>query len=196
MNYFEEALTDRRSTILYGSFGRYPHIVQNYLNLIQDLESASKYEPIFWYRKKRLLYIIIEPAFDETIPSHQWNLVLTSHLRLSYDPLRTRIVDSHFSLERIIPYPIESFADQAIVVPPTSHHPNTPFLSESSRIDLKDVEDAHEAYLRLLCLYDILRPSSEWSLSIRVKLKQDLLKDIPKTGPYDSHLRKVLENEC
>lgn len=196
MNYFQETLADSRSTILYGSFGRYPHLVEFYLNAIPELESASDYEPIFWYRKKHLLHVLIEPAFEEVIPSDQWNLVLTSHLRLSYDSLHTRIVNSHFPLEREIPFPEKPFADQTIVVPHTSHHPNTPLLNESSRIDLSAVDDSHEAYLRLLTLYDLLRPYSKWSLSISEKLRQDLLKDIPGTGPYDSHLFKVLEVGC
>lgn len=191
MNYFREALVTQRSTILYGCFGRYPNLIQFYLNSIPELEPASDYEPIFWYCKKRLLYILIEPAFEEVIPSHRWSLVLTSHLRLCYDPMYTQIIHSHVPLVRPIPFPVKPSADQTVVIPPTSHE--MPFLNESSRIDLSAVNNTHEAYLRLLTLCDVLRPFSEWSLSIPEKLRQSLLKDIPKTGPYDSHLLKVLE---
>lgn len=193
MNHFQEALADRRSTVLYGPFGRYPNLVEFYLNAIPDLEPASDYEPVFWYRKKHLLHVVVEPAFDEAIPSHRWNLVLTSHLRLRYDPLRTRVIDAHFPLERQIPFPEKATADQTVVVPPTSHRRfDAPFLNEPSRIDLSAVDDPHEGYLRLLTLYDRLRPFSEWSLSVPEKLRLELSKAIPGTGPYDSHLLGAL----
>lgn len=193
MNYFREALATKRSTILYGSFGRYPNLIQFYLDSIRELEPASDYEPIFWYCKKRLLYVLIEPVFQEVIPSQRWNLVITSHLRLSYDPMSTQIVNCHFPLEKQIPFPVKPSADHIVVVPPTSHE--TSFLKGSSRIDLSAVDNTHEAYLRLLTLCDVLRSFSEWSLSIPEQLRQDLLKNIPKTGPYDSHLLKILEKE-
>lgn len=190
MNYFQEATNSRRSTILYGPFGRHPHLVKFYLDAIPELEPASDDEPIFWYRNSRLLHVWLEPSFDTVIPPDRWILVLTSHLRLRYDPLSTRVIHCNYPVQKTIPLPKQPSATQDVVVPPTSH--THPFLMECSKIDLSRVQSTHEAYLRLLTLYDVLSPCSEWSLLISEKLRLSLSKDIPGTGPYDSHLLKVL----
>lgn len=191
MNFIQEALNSKRSTIICGHFGRYPFLVKFYLDAIPELESASDYELIFWYRNRGLLYIFLEPPFDATIPSDKWCIVFTSHIRLRWYPLTTRLVQTNSPLDRFIPFPGKLNPDLKLVIPPTSHI--LTFLdSEPSQIDLLAVENTHEAYLRLLTLYDALRPSSKWSLQISDSLRKKLLKNIPGTGPYDAHLLKIL----
>lgn len=191
MNYFDEAVKSKRSTILYGIFGRYPRLAKFYLNAIPELSSASDFELILWHRNRRLLYVFLEPPFGAAIPPDRWCLVLTSHLRLRWDPLSTRVVDTHLPLCRSLPMPESLARDHAHLVPPTSHI-FAFFGPRPYRVDLSGITDAHEAYLRLLTFLDVLRPSSEWSLSIPERLRQRLLKEVPGTGPYDTHLLKVL----
>lgn len=191
MNHFEEAVKSKRSTILYGTFGRNPRLVKFYLSAIPELSSASQFELILWHRNRRLLNVFLEPPFDAVVPPDRWCLVLTSHLRLRWDPLSTRVVDTHLPLYRQIPMPENVTRDHTRLVPPTSHI-FAFFGPRPYRVDLSGITDTHEAYLRLLTFFDVLRPSSEWSLSISEKLRLQLLKDIPGTGPYDAHLLKAL----
>lgn len=192
-DYILKALDSPFSTILYGSLGRYPNLLAFYLDAISELESVSEYELMFRYRKKsinRIVYFLLEPSFDEFIPPG--TIALSSHLRLRYNPLTTQIIKCNYPLERDIPFPIKACVDHERIIPPTNH--SMQFLTHKPlRVDLTSVENTHEAYLRLLTLYDSLQPSSKWSLSISEKLRLRLLKDIPGTGPYDSLLLKVLE---
>lgn len=191
MNFFQEALASKRSTIIYGPFGRYPFLVKFYIEAIPELESVSEYELIFWYRNRGFLYIFLEPPFEAFIPSDKWCIVLTSHLRLQWNPLTTRLVQANLALNKSIPLPETLNADFRVVIPPTSHLFN--FLgSKPVQIDLSAVDNTHEAYLRFLTLFDVLRPTSQWCLRISDTLRKKLLKDIPDTGPYDVHLQKVL----
>ena len=191
MNLFQQAVDSSSSTILYGSLGRYPNCVKFYLEALPELEYASEHELVFWYKKRRLLYVFFEPPFDTILPSNLWFLVLTSHPRLRYDPFSTRFVNYNFPLQKEIPMPQKQLPHHIIVVPPTSH-PMKYFNMKPLHIDLSNIENSHECYLKLLIWYDVVLPSTEWSFSISEKLRQVLLKDIPETGPYDTHLRKML----
>lgn len=201
MELFQKALTFKRSTIIYGHYGRYPSLVQFYLNSISELEPASDYELIFWYRpnlyESRLLHVLIEPSFDEVIPSNIWTIVLSSHLQLFWNPLTTRVVKCEKDLN--ISQPIKSNADQIVVIPSTSHvYPYHPIFQEndfnkSIRIDMSTVNHCHEAYLKLLTVFDLLRPSTVWSLSIPIALRQSLLKKLkPQESKYDKHILQIL----
>lgn len=179
MNFFEEALASSRSTILHGSFGRYPHLVKFYLNSIPELIPFSSDEPIFWYYPKaRFLHIMVEPPFHAVIPSGKWILVLTSHVRLQWNPLTTRVVECNRLSE--IPRPQSVCADHKVLIPPTSHE-LSPFVVEPTRVDLSSVETTHEAYLRLLTFFDLIKSTTRWSLSIPEKIRQGLLRDVSDT---------------
>lgn len=193
MNYFEDALHSKLSTILHGPFGRQPRLVKFYLESVPDLEMASDYELIFWCRRKsRLLTVLLEPPFDAFLPSGRWCLVLTSHFRLRYDPLAYRVVHADVPEGREIPFPLAPDPDRESVTPPTSliH----PFLSEegSTHVDLSGVRNVHEAYLRLLTLCDALRADSEWSLSIPEGLRLKLRDEVAHPGSRDLLLSKLL----
>lgn len=191
-HFFEEALAFKRSTILHGHFGRYPFVVKFYLESIRELEPVSEYELIFWCHNRGFLYVLLEPPFNASIPSDKWCIVVTSHLRLRWNPLTTRVVEVPFSLDRIIPLP-KTILDPnfKVVIPPTSHI-GTFLTPQATEIDLSTVDSSHEAYLRLLTLLDVLQPASIWTLRISDKLRKSLLKDIPDTGPYDAQIRKML----
>lgn len=192
MNFFEEALASKRSTILHGHFGRNPFTVKFYLEKIPELELVSDDELIFWYHNRGFLYIFLEPPFNAYIPSDKWCIVLTSHRRLRWNSLTTRVVDVPFSLNRIIPLPKTTLDPNfKVVIPPTCHI-GTFLTPEATEIDLSTVYSSHEAYLRLLTLFDALRPASIWTLRISEKLRKNLLKDIPGTGPYDVQLLNML----
>lgn len=192
MNFFQEALASKRSTILYGHFGRYPFLVKFYLEAIPGLESASDYELIFWYHNRGFLYILLEPPFDACIPSDKWCIVLTSHVRLRWNPLTTRLVQIPYSLNKVIPFPETKIdPDLRVVIPPTSHI-GTFLTAQPTHIDLTAVDNTHEAYLRLLTLFDVLRPAYTWSLQISNRLRKNLSKDVPGSGPYDAQLLNIL----
>lgn len=189
MNYFQDALRTHRSTILYGSFGRYPQLCKFYLDAIPELEAVSDFELLFWYRRRRFLKVLLEPAFHAHLPSHEWLLVLTSHVQLSYEPKLFRMVTVHVPLIRSIPAPLQTARNQQKLVPPTCHtgiffdrDVTTPY-----QVDLSSIDTPHEAYLRLLTFLDVLEPCTLWSLSIPPALRVNLLKEIPKTGVYDSY---------
>lgn len=192
MDYFQEALTHERSTILFGSFGRYPRLVKFYLEAIPELTGVSDFELVFFHHGSgRFLYVLMEPPFNEVLPPGKWCLVLTSHLRLCWNPLTTRVVYANPPLMKSIPMPVRATRDQKILIPPTSHI-FAFYNYKPSLVDLSRVKSAHEAYLRLLTFMDVLRPTSEWSLSMPHALHQSLLNAIPGTGPYDTCLLKVL----
>ena len=193
MNYIEKAVESPLSTILYGSLGRYPYLLQFYLEALPYLEYASEYELVFWYRKRRLLYVLLEPPFDIVLPSNRWFLVLTSHPRIHYDSLTTRFICCDHPLEKDIPFPQIPKLHEKIIVPPTSHIEMF-FEGTPAHIDLSETYNSHEAYLRLLTWYDVVLPFTAWSLSIPEKLRRNLLKDLPNTGVYDTHLRKMLQS--
>ena len=195
MDIFEKALASKRSTIIHGHYGRYLSLVQFYLNSISELEPISDYELIFLYRPNlydsRLLHILIEPPFDAIIPSNVWAIVLTSHLHLYFNPLTTRVVKCEKNLN--VPKPIEASADQTVLIPSTSHIWPFQQTIEEARIDLSEIQDCHEAYLKLLTVFDLLRPSSKWSLSIGYNLRTSLMKKLmPKSSKYDAQLLEVL----
>ena len=197
MDIFQKALASKRSTIIHGHYGRYPSTVQFYLNAIPELEPASDFELIFWYRsnsyESKLLHILIEPPFDAIIPSNIWTIVLTSHLQLFWNPLTTQVIKCEKSFD--VPKPIQITNDQTVIEPSTSHV--WPFhetiQNENVCIDLSSVDSCHEAYLKLLTVFDLLRSSSLWSLSIKNYLRENLLKKIkPKDSKHDALLLEVL----
>lgn len=186
MDYFQTALASARSTIIHGHFGRYPYLVKFYLDSIPELEPVSNYELIFWFHpKSRFLHILIEPPLDAFIPSEPWVIVLTSHLHLRWNPLTTRVV--HCVQPTLqVPLPQSPSADDSVLLPPTSHvFPFLTYEMEPVRVDFSSVQSIHEAYLRLLTLFDVLRPYSKWSISIPEQLRQNLMK-------IDKQLNKIL----
>lgn len=196
MEIFKKALSSKRSTIIYGHYGRYPSLVEFYLNSISELEPASDHELIFWYRPNlydsRLLYVFIEPPFDAVIPSNIWTIVLTSHLQLSWNPSTTQIIKCTKLLN--VPKPVEVHSDQTVIEPSTSHV--WPFyeMVKNVQIDLSSVENVHEAYLKLLTIFDLLSPSSIWSLSMKHELRKNLLEKIRpnESNFYEAILLKTL----
>lgn len=195
MNHFQEALASGRTTVLYGVYGRHPRLARFYLEALPELSPASDSEPLYWYRDRRLLSVLLEPPFDAAVPPDRWCLVLTSHLRLRFDPLSTRVVDTHLRHRgRQLPPPSDLSPDHARLVPPAGHL--LPFFCSFDpgpyRVDLSGVADTHEAYLRLLTFFDVLRPSTVWSLAVPEALRRRLARDVPGTGPYDAHLLRAL----
>ena len=195
MDIFQKALNSKHSTIIHGHYGRYPSLVQFYIDSIPELEPASDYELIFWYRpnlyKSRLLYILIEPSFDTVIPSDIWTIVLTSHLHLLWNPLTTKVIkcEKHFTVTK----PIEISADQEPFVPLINHVWPFQEIIQNVRVDLSLEENCHEAYLKLLTVLDLLRSSSKWSLSTKHDLKSNLLKKLkPFDSKHDKYLLEVL----
>lgn len=194
MNYFQEALASSRSTVLYGSYGRYPRLVQFYLEALPELTHTSDSELVFRHSGSgRLLHVLFEPPFLATVPPSEWCLVLTSHLRLHWNPLTTRVMDANLPLARTLPMPLAAPSrDHQRLIPPTSHlfaffHPRMAY-----RVDLSHVSSPHEAYLRLLTFLDVLREPCCWSLSIPERLRQRLVHAMPSTGPYDTVLLRFL----
>lgn len=180
MEFFQKALVSKKSTIIYSHYGRYPNLVKFYLDSIPELEPVSDYELTFLYRpnlyESRLLHIVIEPSFDAIIPSDVWTIVLSSHLQLFWNPLYTQVIkcDKIFDISQ----PTDDLSDMEAMVPPTNHA--WPFCEkiENTRIDLSDVENCHEAYLKILTAMDLLSTTSKWHLSIGENLRQNLLKKL------------------
>lgn len=176
MDVLEKALKRSHPTIIYGHLGRYPALVQFYLDAVRELEPVSDMEPMFRYRygpfQTRLVRIVVEPPFDWIVPRAGAVIVLSSHAFLSFDPATTRVLRC-CPREREVPPPTEPCGDQTVVVPPTSHPFDT--FQDPIRVDLSSCRSPHEAYLRLQTLKDCLTPDTTWSLSIPEGMRRALL---------------------
>lgn len=166
MDAIQRALESSRSTILFGSLGLQPSMLEFYFNAIPDLISLSPDEPLFLY-KGHILFICIEPPFRAILAPHVWQIVFTSHLYLTWNPLYTRVENIHVPL-------------------------TTKFLEEDDNIlDVSNSSCTHEAFLTI-CKH--IHDTSKWALKCPNKIRMMLREELKHMGnsPYILHLKTIL----
>lgn len=202
MEYFTQALESSHSTILFGSFGRYPSLIQFYLNAIPDLEAVSDEELLFWYvsphsKKRRLVQIIMEPSFGTYLVGNASALVFTSHLHLKWNSLHYKVMDCHFPSEKTKCFPemVYSPVNNETFIPPINHaYPPLHFITKSVNLDLSLCQTDHEAFLRLCTFLDVMASSSQWYVFIPHALRKKLISSLSllRGSPYASYLLRVM----
>lgn len=184
----KKAICSPHSTILVSSLGRHPFAVEHYLSphLVPCVDRRKYTEndrppddEDVWFKSVsdgKSVYLWIEPAFGTAIPSGRRNLVLTSHLDLEWDHATTRVAvlrDYIPSLSGFRP-DSELFGDARFV--PGNRHPHAAFRVREGRdgvnvtLDLRNVGDAHDAYLRVLSFCDVWKGT--WNLCMPRKLRK------------------------
>lgn len=164
-----QALASPRSTIIVSSLGRYPSVLEHYLGpLLFPLGNENDEQPAWFEFDRHSIYVWIEPSFGTTLPSHLRHLVFTSHLDLHWDPRKTHVV--RFEETPLLAGLDDDDYTGLLFVPGRQH----PFLlpEDATRltVDLRRVDDAHDAFLRIRAFRDVWK--GEWALLLSPRLRR------------------------
>lgn len=90
-----EALDSSRSTIVVGNVGRYPDLLEHTLRPFWLPRGDADDTPAWFQYNGRDVYLLVEPDFGHVVDPNLFQIVLTSHMDLEFDPKRTRVVPFH-----------------------------------------------------------------------------------------------------
>lgn len=182
----KNAVKSSYSTILLSSLGRYPSMVEHYLSPhLLPLGDPFSGEPDVWFESiadQKPLYLWVEPPFGTTLPSHRRNLVLTSHLDLTWDPTTTRVVALRDYIPSFSGFLPDTVYNDLWIVPENQHPcPITPKeeVVDGITLDLRDIDDPHDAYLRIVTFCDVCK--STWNLCMSRNMRQRLARHFKRS---------------
>jgi len=98
-----EALNSSRSTIVVGNVGRYPELLEHTLHTYWIPRGDPDDSPAWFQYNGRDVYLLVEPDFGHVVDPHLFQIIVTSHLDLEYDPRSTRVVTCHVPTAQTTP---------------------------------------------------------------------------------------------